>query len=61
MQDSKFELAKAQRVRIDINSAPELKKKALDQELVQVPRVFINENGEIIKNDSPRKVTKKAL
>lgn len=48
MQDSKFEQIKGQRARIDINSAPELKKKALEQELVQVPRVFINDNGEII-------------
>lgn len=32
-----------------------------DQEEMQLPRVMIDDNGEIIRNESPKKVNKKQL
>ena len=61
LQDTVFEMPKGKRARIEINSQPSLKKMVEDQEQMQLPRVVIDDNGEIVRNDSPRKVNKKQL
>ena len=45
MNDTKFEFPKTKRAKIDVNSAPDLKKRADEQEHMQLPRVFITEKG----------------
>ena len=61
IQDTVFEMPQGKRARIDVNSDPSLKKMVEDQEEMQLPRVMIDDNGEIIRNESPKKVNKKQL
>lgn len=61
IQDTVFEMPQGKRARIDVNSDPSLKKLVEDQEEMQLPRVMIDDNGEIIRNESPKKVNKKQL
>jgi hypothetical protein len=61
MNDTKFEFPKGQRAKIDVNSVPNLKKRAEEQEHMQLPRVMINDEGHIIHSPSPRRVNKSQL